>query len=229
MKIYLSPSSQQYNKYGYGDTTEAEQCYKIATACWSALKKRGVNVKMPAKVAQDAELNVKYSNQYNADYHICIHTNAVGGNSKPIAEGAVIFVDPRNINMQMPYTILDALNTLKGKSSIYGVREHSALYEINCTTAKCVYIECEFHDNPKTAKWIIENTDEIGQAIAKGICAAIGVEWEVKNTMTEIDKAKEAAINSGIIKGYDNGDYGWTDNLTREQLAIILYRLGLIK
>lgn len=37
-------------------------------------------------------------------------------------------------------------------------------------------------------------------------------------------EAREWAINSGIIAGYGNGDFGWTDTITREQLAVILYR-----
>lgn len=43
---------------------------------------------------------------------------------------------------------------------------------------------------------------------------------------TETELAKEWAIKEGIFKGYGNGNYGWKDALTREQLAIILYRLS---
>lgn len=46
---------------------------------------------------------------------------------------------------------------------------------------------------------------------------------EVKE-MTDTQKAKEWAIKNGIIKGYDNGEYGWKDSMTREQFATILYR-----
>lgn len=43
-------------------------------------------------------------------------------------------------------------------------------------------------------------------------------------TKTETELAKEWAIKNGLIKGYGNGEYGWKDNVTREQLAVILYR-----
>lgn len=43
---------------------------------------------------------------------------------------------------------------------------------------------------------------------------------------SETELAKEWAIKEGFIKGYGNGEYGWKDAVTREQLAIILYRLN---
>lgn len=46
---------------------------------------------------------------------------------------------------------------------------------------------------------------------------------EVKE-MTDTQKAKEWAVKNGIIKGYDNGEMGWKDGMTREQFATILYR-----
>ena len=41
--------------------------------------------------------------------------------------------------------------------------------------APTVYCECEFHDTVEGAKWIVEHTTEIGEAIAKGLCKYLGV------------------------------------------------------
>ena len=38
-------------------------------------------------------------------------------------------------------------------------------------------------------------------------------------------EARDWATSNGIIAGYGNGEYGWGDPVTREQLAVILYRL----
>jgi N-acetylmuramoyl-L-alanine amidase len=43
-----------------------------------------------------------------------------------------------------------------------------------------VYIEVDFHDVPAVAKWIIENVEDIGEAIAKGICNHFGVKYVEK-------------------------------------------------
>lgn len=230
MKVYLSPSMQFYNKYAYGNTTEADQCYRIAKACCDALLRSGVAAYCAPK-GQKAEDNVKQSNNFKVDYHICIHTNAIGGdNSAPKAEGCVIYTAKANVNSTMPHTILDELQTLKGKNSIYGVRANNGLYEINATNAKCIYIECEFHDNVNLAKWIIDNAEKIGEAIAKGVCKALAIKYKSndKTLNPEIEKYKTLAIKKGVIKGYGNDEYGWDDPVTREQLITILGRLGLI-
>ena len=40
--------------------------------------------------------------------------------------------------------------------------------------------------------------------------------------------AKDWAVKNGLISGYGNGYYGWSDNLTREQMAVVLYRLWIM-
>ena len=40
-----------------------------------------------------------------------------------------------------------------------------------------MYCECEFHDTVEGAKWIVEHTTEIGEAIAKGLCKYLGVKY----------------------------------------------------
>ena len=40
--------------------------------------------------------------------------------------------------------------------------------------------------------------------------------------------AKDWAVKNGLITGYGNGYYGWSDNLTREQMAVVLYRFWIM-
>ena len=54
---------------------------------------------------------------------------------------------------------------------------NSRLYEVRTPAAPTAYVECEFHDNPETARWIIQHTDEIGEAIARGLCQYLGVAY----------------------------------------------------
>lgn len=37
-------------------------------------------------------------------------------------------------------------------------------------------------------------------------------------------EARAWAVENGIVTGYGNGNYGWRDKLTREQMAVMLYR-----
>ena len=57
------------------------------------------------------------------------------------------------------------------------IRAYPALYEVKHPAATTVYIEVDFHDVPRIAQWIIDNTTLIGETIAKGLCAALGVKF----------------------------------------------------
>lgn len=48
--------------------------------------------------------------------------------------------------------------------------------------------------------------------------------WEAAYERSETTSAKEFVINQGIYIGRDDGEMHWEDNLTREEMALILYR-----
>lgn len=186
MKIYLSPSQQYYNQYAVGGTTEKDQCNRIAEACERALLRCGFEVKR-ASVGTRTDDAIAASNAWGADLHIPIHTNAGGG------RGCVVFVgalDDRHTKYAQP--IYDEVAAITVANETYGVR--TARYdEITRSRGLCVYIECEFHDNATDARWIIDNTDAIGEAICKGICAGAGVNYVEKTEDIEMVRYKTIA------------------------------------
>lgn len=167
-KIYLSPSNQNGNLYKGQNTNEMEQCNRIAAAAEKHLKRNGYQVKRAPK-GQDMNKSIKESNEWGADIHIPIHTNAGGG------EGTVVFVYSKDAkNMKYATPIYNAVQAVSPGKTDYGVRTYPELAELNGTAATAVYIECEFHDRADLAKWIVANVNKIGEAIAKGICKADG-------------------------------------------------------
>ena len=76
-KIYLSPSDQTANKYAYGGTNESVQCRRIADALEKALKRCGFAVKNNKTDSMQAR--VRESNDWGADLHVPLHTNAYNG------------------------------------------------------------------------------------------------------------------------------------------------------
>lgn len=173
-KIYLSPSNQYANSYAYGNTTEMEQCNKIAIAAETALKRCGFTVKRAPK-GQNMYTSISESNNFGADVHVCIHTNAGGG------KGTNVFVYNRSAeNLKYAQPVYNELVKLTGVGR--GISKNE-LAEINSTHAKCVYCECEFHDSSNLAKWIINNTTKLGEAICKGLCTAFGVTYKSANSV----------------------------------------------
>lgn len=163
-KVYVSPSDQSANAYAVGNTTEKVQCQKISTDLVAALKRCKIDAKdnhtgnMGARVAE--------SNAFGADLHLPIHTNAF--NTK--VQGTRIFVyDLAGNGYKAAQCIMKHLAPITPGSSD-GITEQKDLYEIKNADAPTVYIEVAFHDNQEEAKWIIEHTTEIAEAICKGIC-----------------------------------------------------------
>ena len=174
MKVYLSPSRQKHNLYAVGNTNEMEQCYKIGVACLESLMRNNIESRIAVK-GQETNAVIQDSNLWQADIHVCIHTNAANGK----ASGPLIMVYQKdNKTLDIANHIYYQLKEISLSKSNYGVRVNRELNEIVNTKGICIYIECEFHDNPITAQWIIDNNTEIGDAIAKGITSYLNKEYQ---------------------------------------------------
>lgn len=173
-KIYISPSSQPENKYAYGNTNEQEQCNKIALECVKIAKRCGFEAK--TNTNSDMYGRVKESNDWDADVHIPIHTNAANGK----VQGTRLFaIDVSGAGYKICKSVMKTLAPITpGTSDSITVQ---SFYEITDTNAPCCYIEVAFHDNITEAKWIISHTKEIAEAIVKGICNYYGVKYVLEN------------------------------------------------
>lgn len=181
-KIYLSPSSQWGNKYSYGGHNEAEICGLIAKHAGEALKRNGFEIIVGDNVNKDMIARVKESDNWGADIHEPIHSNAFNGQ----AEGTVVFASHKNAGHPHVKAVYEEVAKLSPGED-RGVKPYDGLYEVyepNCPT---VYIEVEFHDNPEHSEWIVDNVKELGEAIARGHCKAEGKEYIGPN-VTVVEK-----------------------------------------
>lgn len=176
-KIYLSPSNQEGNLYAYGNTNEMEQCNRIADAAKIALERCGFEVKKAPK-GQAMKTSIAESNTWGADLHLPIHTNAGGGNGTM----CMVYNNNNSTNMKFAEPIYKEVQAVTPGKIDYGIREYPQLAELNGTNATAVYTEVDFHDNAAIAKWLIENSATVGEAIAKGVCKAYGVEYKAPAT-----------------------------------------------
>lgn len=191
-KIYLSPSNQSGNMYAYGNTTEMEQCNRIADAAKTALERCGFIVKKAPK-GQDMYKSISESNAWGADLHMPIHTNAANGK----CGGTMCMVYSKaSENMKYANPIYKAVQAVTPGKTEYGIREYPELAELKNTNMVAVYTEVDFHDNSTIAKWIINNVKTIGEAFAKGVCEAFGIAYKSENTIgTNSNTAKVATVN----------------------------------
>ena len=171
-KVFLSPSNQYDNVYAYGNTTEGVQCGKIADACKIALERSGVDVML----MHDESMQEKCaaSNTFDADLHVPIHTNAFNGTVS--GTRMFCFNDSGN-GMRACKAIFNRLAPITPGTS-ENIRVDASLYEVRVPAAPTAYIEVDFHDVPEVARWIIGNTELIGETIAHGICDYLGVAFK---------------------------------------------------
>ena len=170
-KVYISPSDQSANRYAFGDTNEAIQCRRIADALEVALKRCGIEVRNNKTDGMAARC--EESDRWGADLHVPIHTNAY---NKSVTGTRIFCYSKTSAGYKAAHAIFDVLAPLTpGESE--NVSVNATLYETRVPAAATAYVECEFHDVPEMAKWIIENVEAIGEAICEGICKYFGVEY----------------------------------------------------
>lgn len=174
IKIYLSPSSQPENTYAAGNTNEQAQCRRIADACEAALKRHGFEVINDQQ--RPWKERVANSNKVHADLHVPIHTNACNGK---VSGTRIFYYSEKSAGKKAALDIFNRLAPITPGTS-ESVKCNPNLYELSATSAPAVYVECDFHDVPNVAQWIINHVKEIGEAIAHGICDYYNVEWKAE-------------------------------------------------
>ena len=163
-KIYLSPSSQPANTYAGLSTNEQEVCRDIARELAADLKRCGFDVKCGDYGTMYDR--VKESNEWKADLHMPIHTNAFDGK---VSGTRLMALDLTGAGFKVCQAVLEPLDKITpGTSS--NITANPGLYEIKAAVAPTCYVEVDFHDVPKVAKWLTENKAQIGEAICQGIC-----------------------------------------------------------
>lgn len=181
-KIYLSPSNQRSNTYASGGTNEMVQCDKIAKATATALKRCGFEVKV-GKSGDSMENRCNESDNFKADIHMPIHTNAYNGK---VTGGTRIFCLNSNGRSACEAVLKELGKISPGTAD--SVTYETGLYEINVPNALTIYVECEFHDTKTGADWIRNNITNIGEAICKGLCSYFNVTYKKTGSTDSTDK-----------------------------------------
>ena len=129
------------------------------------------------------------SDAWRADIHNCDHTNAC--NKQVMGTRLFCYAIPGK-GYDACKAVFNELAPLTPGTS-ENVQKNPNLYEVRTPAAPTVYCECEFQDTAEGAKWIVEHTTEIGEAIAKGLCKYLGVTFVPA-------KAEEKPVEAAPVK-----------------------------
>ncbi len=179
MKIYLSPSRQDKNMYygKYNNKSEKQVMELLAIDLGIKLLRYDVEVKI-ATTKLKVQDRVKEAKTWGADIYMPLHSNA-SGTSPSTAKGAVILMHEKQ-DHKLLSTIVDSLNTATphGENRWDQLVITTSTYEVIEPYKQGmlpIYLEVDFHDNPVTATYIVENTSVIGQAIVDGLAGYYGM------------------------------------------------------
>lgn len=192
-KIYVSPSSQPENKYAVGNTNEQEECRKIAAKTVEALKRCGFDAR--AGMNGNMYSRVEESNAWGADAHIPIHTNAFDGK---VAGFRGFYYKANSAGHKLVSAIEDTVAPITPGTSD-GLSAQKGLYEIYASNSPCAYLELGFHDNKVEAQYIIDHTEDLAEAICKGICNYYGAAY-IENGNTPVEPVNDAYTLEQFIR-----------------------------
>jgi N-acetylmuramoyl-L-alanine amidase len=176
--VYLSPSTQENNKGVGGYGTEQKRMNQIGDVVERFLKAHGIKV-YRNKPSMSLSQVVKDSNSKKPNIHFAIHSNAGGG------RGSEVFCYKYGVSgeklARKVYSRISAITPTSDRGvkqgyNYYGIGKH--MYEVTYTTAPAALVEVAFHDSASDAKWIINNIEKIGIALARGVLDYFGIVYK---------------------------------------------------
>ena len=192
VKVYISPSSQHDN-VGVGNYgTEEVRMNQVADRVEKELKRVGI-VTLRNNPSMDITQMVAASNNFGADVHLSIHSNAGG------ATGAeAYYYTGSTAGKKLAQAVYDNIAPMTPTGD-RGVKATTELYEVWATNGIATLVEIAFHDNLNDANFIINNIQELGIAIAKGVCSYLGINFGATDTPTVTVTAAEV-VYAGPVR-----------------------------
>lgn len=173
-KVFLSPSTQEWNKYA---TEGNEELYMnlLADRMEPYLRSSGITF-----VRNDPNRNVqgaiKDSNAGEYDVHLALHSNAAPESLAGKLRGIDIYFAPNSTDSERLANII--ANNLK---SIYPLPDKSRavptynLGEVLQTKAVAVLCELGYHDNYADEAWLKNNLELIAKNLVRSLCDYFGI------------------------------------------------------
>lgn len=177
-KIYLSPERRPapHGPYAVGGVYEHDVCNEIAMMAKAALERCGFDVVIAPK-SYSLEQRVSWANANGVYYYMAIHSNG-SADHKATGTECCYYNHPASIKAnQLVYDELVKLYPSKR-----GIKDFTGFYENNMTKMVSCYPELAFHDNPADAQFILDNKQQIAEALAKGVCGYFGVAYVTAST-----------------------------------------------
>ena len=163
--IYLSPSTQEGNRYVTGSGTEEQWMNRIADAMIPYLNASGIRYTRNTP-RMTAGSSIRQANQGYYDFYLAIHSNAAGPGNYGGERGVIAFYYPASSQGQRAAQIFaNNLADIYPEPSRVYTRATTTLGEVRDSRFPAVLLEIGYHDNWEDAHWIESNVTEIARTL----------------------------------------------------------------
>lgn len=174
-KVYLSPSTQEFNPYYDGQGSEEFYMNLIADAMEPYLTASGIEFSRNTP-DMTAGSSIRESNQGNYDVHLAIHSNAAPENLSGKIRGSDVYYYPfSERSTRLANIIASNIKAIYTNPELVNARATTTLGEVAKTKAPAVLIEVAYHDNEQDAEWIRNNIGIIGRDLALSLTEYFGI------------------------------------------------------
>ena len=174
-RIYLSPSTQEYNEYVNDLGTEEQNMNRLADALVPYLDRLGIayNRNTPEMTAGSSIRQANATPPY--DLYLALHSNASPEQFAGLLRGPDIYYNPANSESRRAADLIaDEFRKIYPEPQLVDVRPTDFLGEVLRPNYPAVLVETAYHDNPDDAAWILNNFDAIARALANAVQEFIG-------------------------------------------------------
>ncbi len=170
-KIYLSPSTQEYNTYITGSGSEEYWMNLVADAMEPYL--RANTIRFTRNTPQmTAASSIAQAAQGEYDFYLALHSNASGdGRTEGQARGIICFYYPTSVKGKEAAEIFRAqLRRIYPLPQKVTVQATTTLGEVRRPKPPANLLELGYHDNVEDARWIESNVGTIARSLVMGLC-----------------------------------------------------------
>lgn len=173
-KIYLSPSTQEFNEYVIGNSEEYWMNL-VADAMEPYLQSSGITY-IRNTPQMTAASSITQSNANNVDLHVALHSNASPDNLAGQLQGTDAYYAPNSrLSKTFAEIVAKNLKTIYPTPSLVKAIPTFILGEVLRTNAPASLIEFAYHDNLEDANWIKNNINEIAENVVLSIAEYFGI------------------------------------------------------
>ena len=174
-KIYLSPSTQDWNEYVTGSGSEEYNMNLLADALEPYLLSNGIQYRRNSP-DMTAASSIREANSGWYDFYLALHSNGAPEGRYGQERGIIAFYYPGSTEGQRGAELIaQELREIYPLPDKVTTRATTTLGEVRQPRFPAVLLEIGYHDNYADATWVEGHMDAIAQQLARALTEFFGL------------------------------------------------------